>query len=255
MTYLRRITTIGSGILSLATAPAALAQSAVWDLMGVVRSIDGKVLEGAIVEIAGANTRTDRDGFFKLVATRRDTMTLAVRRIGFGPVSALLTAPDLVGDTLLVIMDPRAQQIAGVTVKARDLRSPSGFGGFEQRRASGLGVFVGRAEITRQNTSRLSEVLRNKRGIYLQRLSNGSYGVRFSSYQGRGRGTSCSPELWLDGQRARGMEIDELPANTVEAVELYNSLATTPVQFSTSTAGTQQRCGTVVVWSRQAGTP
>jgi hypothetical protein len=58
--------------------------------------------------------------------------------------------------------------------------------------------------------------------------------------------------MWVDGQRARGMEIDDLPANTVEGIELYDSFALVPFQFS-HTANSVP-CGTIVVWTRPPGT-
>lgn len=82
------------------------------------------------------------------------------------------------------------------------------------------------------------------------RTPTGGYGVRFGLASGRQR--RCIPDLWIDGQRAHGMEIDDIPASTVEGIELYSSIATVPFQFSTSGAGTE-RCGTVVVWSRPQG--
>jgi hypothetical protein len=63
------------------------------------------------------------------------------------------------------------------------------------------------------------------------------------------RGTVCIPDIWLDGTRTRGMEIDELPPNTVELMELYPNLSTVPMEFQSFGANTTP-CGTIVVWTR-----
>ena len=55
--------------------------------------------------------------------------------------------------------------------------------------------------------------------------------------------------IWLDGQRAPGMELDDIPAVDVEAMELYRGVSTTPSEF----AYPPPRCGTIVVWTRLPG--
>ncbi len=239
----------------VATVPTVTtAQAVAWELIGIVRNLDGSGLPGATVELGSASARTDAAGYFRITATRRDTLTLAIRRIGFKPLSTLLRATDLTGDTLLVVMNAVAQTLEAVAVTARDRRSALGFGSFEERRSRGLGVFVTRDEIARRNSLRLSDVLRNKRGVQLVRLGNGSFGLRFQSYPARPGRARCIPTLWLDGTRARDMEIDEIPANGVEAMELYRSLSTTPFQFS-SGSSTSEWCGAIVIWTRVPGTP
>lgn len=247
---------IGTCALALAAALPAVsaAQTVPWELVGVVRNRDGSSLPGTTVEIAGASARTDATGLFRLMATRRDTLTVAVKRIGFKPLTTLLRAADLTGDTLLFVMNAVTQTLDAVAVTARDRRSALGFGSFEERRSRGLGVFVTRSDIAKRNTLRLSDVVRNKRGIQVVRLPNGSNGVRFVTSPGRPGRSRCVPALWLDGTRARDMEIDEVPANGVEAVELYQSLSTTPFQFS-SGGSNSEWCGAIVIWTRVPGTP
>ena len=250
MPTLRRIVLASCCVLAL--AEPARAQS--WELLGVVRNPDGTVIEGATVAISGVSTRTDAVGFFRLSASRRDTITIAVRRMGYNPISALLTDKELTGDTLLIVLDPSALQIAQMTVKSKDLRSAFGYGSFDERRARGNGVFVTREDIEKRNSGRLSDVMRNKRGVMVQRTGSGGYGVRFASYQSRTlAGRTCMPLIWLDGVKAPGMEIDEIPPNTVAGIELYANIATTPAQFS---AGQVDRpCGTIVIWTREPGVP
>lgn len=253
LTIPRGALAVALGFAAVAVPSVGGAQAVLWDLVGIVRETSGKAIAGAVIEIGVVSARTDSLGRFRIQATRRDSLTLVVRRLGFVPVSAFLTAPELQGDTLLVLMDANAQMLESVSVKARDLRSALGYGSFEERRAQGLGVYVTREEIVKRNTLRLSDVVRMQRGVHLVRLSNGVYGVRFTAFEGRQR--SCAPEIWVDGQRLRGMEIDDVPANTVEAIELYRSTTTTPFQFTVADGASGPRCGTIVIWSRAPGTP
>ena len=89
-------------------------------------------------------------------------------------------------------------------------------------------------------------------GIVTQAGSRGAV-VRFSSFQGRNAIRGCSPAIFLDGQWMRGMEIDQIPPNTVAGVEMYARLATTPAQFTTGQVN--RPCGTIVIWSREPGVP
>lgn len=221
-----------------------------WPLIGRVEGEHGEPLVEATIEGAAQRTRTDATGHFQLRATRRDTLTLLLRHVGYEPMAVTLRAEHLRGDTVLLRMDRTAQALEAVRIRGTDLRSPLGLGGFDERRTRGIGTFVTREEIERRQTNRLSDVLRGRRGLTLVRTPTGGYGVRFGLASGRQR--RCIPDLWIDGQRARGMEIDDIPASTVEGIELYSSIATVPFQFSTSGAGTE-RCGTIVVWSRPPG--
>lgn len=219
-------------------------------LVGLVQRVDGAALVDVEVEGAGQRVRTDAEGRFRLRIVQRDTLTLLLRHLGYEPIAVTLRSNHLRGDTIVVRMEQTALALEEVRVRGADLRSPLGLGGFEERRARGLGTFVTREEIDRRQTNRLSDVLRGRRGLTLVRTPSGGYGVRFGVASGRQR--RCVPDLWIDGQRARGMELDDVPASTVEGIELYATIATVPFQFSSSGAGTE-RCGTIVVWSRPPG--
>lgn len=219
-------------------------------LVGLVQRVDGAALVDVEVEGAGQRVRTDAEGRFRLRIVQRDTLTLLLRHLGYEPIAVTLRSNHLRGDTIVVRMEQTALALGEVRVRGADLRSPLGLGGFDERRARGLGTFVTREEIDRRQTNRLSDVLRGRRGLTLVRTPSGGYGVRFGVASGRQR--RCVPDLWIDGQRARGMELDDVPASTVEGIELYATIATVPFQFSSSGAGTE-RCGTIVVWSRPPG--
>ncbi len=220
------------------------------ELVGVVRDPAGTGVEGAIVEIAGAGTRTDAKGTFRLFTGDIDTVTIAIRRPGYSPIEALISARNRQWDTLAVELEPMTTRLPGVRIEEERLRR-EGLRGFEERIGKAQGLFITRADIVERNSSRLSDVLQTRRGIHLVRIGTGRYGVRFATYSGS-RGSSCIPDLWLDGQRVRGMEIDDLPPNTVEGIELYDSFATVPFEFGHGANAVP--CGTIVVWTRPPGT-
>jgi len=245
------ITALGVGVLALSPSTTADAQTQASrrELVGVIRDSSGAPIEDATIEIKGSSTRSDSRGAFRLWTADIDTLTISIRRLGYFPVSAQIAARQRQWDTVVVELDRNPQVLGSVKVKESATRSALGLRDFEQRRAQGIGIFVTREEIAARNTNLPSDIFRTMRGVRLVRLRNGLYGVRFSLYSGNRPG--CVPELWLDGQRARGMEVDELTANDIHAIEVYESFSTVPAPFAPSSNAVP--CGTIVIWSRIPG--
>jgi hypothetical protein len=214
-----------------------------------VRDPSGTGIEGATVEIRGVAAGTNAKGSFQLWTNDIDTVTISIRRLGYLPVSAQLSARGGQWDTVVVEMERTSQRLSAVTVTGGATRRALGLRDFDARRAIGNGIFVTRDEITARNTTRLTDVLQNKRGIRVVRLRSGVSGVRFASYSHTR--SSCAPHVWIDGQWARDLEVDELPATDVEAVEIYETLASVPFEFTPQ--GSAIPCGTIVIWTRIPG--
>ena len=213
------------------------------ELVGVVRDGNGAALEGASVQVAGTITRTNPRGAFQLFTSEIDTVTIAIRAVGFAAIEALLTAREGKWDTVLVQLDPSGQRLSEVRVRGNSVRRANGLRDFEERRGRGVGLFITREQIVARNSSRISDVLRNERGVNVVRGR-----VRFVSQAGI-RGTVCQPDIWLDGYQAKGMEVDDIPASNVEAMELYASFSSVPFEFTPRNT-TSIPCGTIVMWTR-----
>ncbi|MBP6773654.1 MAG: hypothetical protein KA154_11700 [Gemmatimonadaceae bacterium] len=212
-------------------------------MVGVVRDGNGAALQGVQVAVPGSNARTDARGAFQLLTADFDTVTISLKHVGFEPIEALLGARNGMWDTVVVQMDRSAQRLSDVNVTDTRTRGLTGLKTFEERKARGIGQFITRADIIERGSSRLSDMLRTKRGVNVVRGR-----VRFAAYTGS-RSTLCIPDVWLDGTRSIAMEIDELAPNTVEAMELYTNFSTVPIEFQRVGANTTP-CGTIVVWTR-----
>ena len=235
------------GVTALPAQQPPNANIAGRELVGLVRDSTGTAIEGAMVEIQGVTARTNERGAFRLWTGDIDTLTISIRRIGFAAVSALIATRGQKWDTVVVEMDRLPQRLAAADIKAAANRQRLGLRDLEERRARGLGQFVTRADIAARNAIHPSDVLRNMRGVYFARVRTG-WGLRFAHYAGSN--PNCIPSLWIDGQLAPGMEIDELTATDIEAIELYENWSSTPAPFM---KGTTLPCGTVVVWTRAPG--
>ena len=233
----------------LAAAGAQPTQASRRELVGVIRDPRGAPIEGATVGIKGTSAQTNARGSFQLWTGEVDTLTITIRRLGYYPVEAQIAARNRAWDTVLVEMERNAQELAGVNIVEAAKRRATGFREFEDRRRLGVGQFVTREEIVAHNTSNASDLVVAKRGVQLAKIGPGKFGVRFSLYSGHRR--SCIPDFWLDGQRLRGMEIDDLIPSEIQGIELYESMSTVPLQFQS--VGPQPPCGTIVVWTRVPG--
>ena len=248
--HMRLVCWIKSSALCVITASVASAQPAFGsrELVGAVRDPAGGPIEGAIIQIHGVAARSDSRGAFRLFTSDVDTITIGIRRLGYSPVSALLEARNRQWDTLVVEMDPIPQQLAAV--KSAAAKARLGLRDIDSRKALGAGQIFMREDIEARHSNHTSDVVRDARGVRLVKLRNSSgYGVRFAAFSGSRAG--CAPSLWIDGQLALDMEIDDVPAADVEAIELYENWTSTPVQFAK--ASNNIPCGTIVLWTRVPG--
>jgi hypothetical protein len=212
------------------------------ELVGVVRDPNGAALEGVSVLVQGTTVRTDSRGSFRHFTTNIDTVTIVLRLVGFDPIDALLKARASQWDTVLVQMEHGAQRLAKVNVNESPTRKALGLRSFDERRARGIGIFLSRDDLTERQSSKLTDLLRTRRGVVMVRGK-----LRFASSSGNR--AACIPDVWLDGQRSQGVEIDDIPTGEVEAVELYANFSTVPFEF-TATGPNSTPCGTIVVWTR-----
>jgi hypothetical protein len=240
---------IGVGAtLALAPHPAAAQNGAV---RGTVVDSAGAPVRDADVSIVSVHrlTRSDSLGRFELARMNAGTYQLTVRRLGFVPQDVTVVVSDAMSYAYRVVLDVQPAELPGVAVSAEDARLRLGIEDFYRRRARGSGgKFFTRQDIADRHAKLTSDVLRTAPGIRLVRTRNGQ-GVRFIG--GSSLRRECVPELWLDGQLARGLEADQVPVNDIEGIEVYNGPSTTPMQFSH--AQSRDACGVIVIWTRIPG--
>lgn len=226
----------------LALGPEGVAQTP--SVVGVVRDSAGSPIASAEISVMGRRALSDSLGRFYLSHAQAERVLVSVRRLGYESVSFSLSATDAAKNSLDVVLRPLARALPTVNVSEMELRSRTALKGFDDRRERGLGVYVTRADIEKRNTRLLSDVLRQQRGVVLSTRS-GVRSLRFSMHQAK----NCLPMIWVDGQRAPGLDVDAVAATDVEGVELYRSLSSTPAEFHRGSQGAE--CGTIVIWTKR----
>lgn len=246
----RQLAIVGLAGLVAGNATTACAQR-IGTLRGVVvDSATRAPVSGVDVSVPALRqtARTDDRGLFTLAELPAGEIELTARRVGYEPQRETIIATGGPRDSVLIVLAAQAAVLSEVAVSATARGQRLGVRGFYARRSNGVGAFVTREDLEARHARVPSDAL-NMPGVSVVHTRYGT-SVRFTTRATMRR--DCPPTLWIDGQRASGMELDEIPVNDIEGIELYHGPSVTPAQFwqgSTSNAA----CGTIVVWSRTPG--
>lgn len=242
MMHRARCLLAGIGAL-LAFAGDGLAQTRL--LAGVVKDSLGTPIVAAAVTAGAEGTRTDSAGTFVLVLPRTDSVTVAIRRLGYEQVIFSLSVDEAEGNTIEVVLNQIAQSLNPVAVEAIEARAMTLLRNFDERRSMGLGQFIVREQIEQRNASQVAQLLQNQRGIIVYPTLSGFTPIKFSRYQSR----DCQPAIFVDGQHAPGIDINTVHPADLEGVEMYSTLGTVPTDFGR--LSDNRFCGVIALWTKR----
>jgi hypothetical protein len=215
---------------------------------GTVRDTSGHPIAMVRLSTGGAHALTDSAGRFSLGGLTSGANALVVRRLGFQPLDTTLTLLTGRSDTVAFVLALLPQDLPGITTNMdailRD-RLPD----FYRHRTAGGGFFFDRRDIDAKQPQYLSDLLRSLPGtrVMMDRTGRGTLRMNRSSSGPR----DCPPDVWLDGVRAEGLNVDDVGIHDVEAVELYRGPAGLPPEFNDRLG--RPNCGAVVIWTRLPG--
>lgn len=220
--------------------------------VGSVRDSAGTPIANAEVTISTARARTDSLGRFSIRVGKGDSTTITIKRLGYESITFTVATDTLAHNDLDVELQPVARALPAIAVtKERRARVPT-IEGFEQRKMTkgGAGFFLTREQIAAREGTRLSNILRDARGVRIVRGPNNQNLLRFSRWSSKGAG--CAPQMWLDGALIKDLEIDDISTNDVEALELYANSSSAPSEFAAPQfSGGRSSCGVVAIWTRR----
>jgi len=213
----------------------------------VVRDSIGRSIAGAELTVEGTAVRgvTDDRGEIRFTAVRGGPATVRIRRLGFRPSSVDVIVDQRVPATSIVMLTPIAQRLAPIVVKG-GTNYTGRMAGFYQRRDLGIGHFVSRERLERDNPAQLTDVFRRLPGVQIMSTRTIRNAIRF-----RGNGGACWPLVWLDGAPLPTAEfdLDFLSPTSIEGIEVYSGISQIPPQFMGARG--LGSCGVIVVWSRE----
>lgn len=241
----------------------ALAQGRV---IKVVAS-DGQPVVYANVSVEGAITRiTDEKGEVSLGAGKRQTVTVRVTRIGYGPWFGKLDRQDT-ASVLTVTLPSLTQNLSPVTVTGEAaIKSPLQLTGFYDRwmmRQKGTlsAVFIGPEEIETRHPDEISNLLFGLNGVHLDHVCVNTGGqpgslftkkcsmnlYAFSTSPGSLSDGPCPMALVIDGvQQEPVPPIDQVvSANDVAGIEVYARGGNMPLSLHVN----DTKCGVIAIWT------
>jgi hypothetical protein len=260
MAYTARSLALLSLLALLAGQPAQAQRKDITLSVRVTLQGSGQPLAGAQAQVGSLPARlTDATGTARITGIAAGTHMVEVSMMGHERQQALVTFTEP-GSTVEMDIALRVQpiEVEGLRVTSWGRNSKLQSNGFYQRQRMGSGTFLTRDDIEKRNVTALTEVFRDVRGFKLTPNSNGP-GYVVESRRGRITLASglqgCSPDVYLDGTRfppesIQNLYIDPLhliSVHTVEAIEVYDGPASTPVQYRGPSTSS---CGVVLVWTR-----
>lgn len=220
-------------------------------LLGVFDDATGDPVGGAqVVDLATKRIAvTSVSGAISLAFLRPGVSILLIRKIGYAP--RLQTVTVSASDTVPITMalEPRAQVLPEVRTTATNTTSGR-LAMFEQHRAGGFGHFLTQDQLEKAEGRLTSDVFRRIPGVWLRfDMRSGAWYV--ASTRSGGGGAPCAATVVVDGMSRRGdfhgaFDINSIRPEEMAGVEFYPGGATTPIAYG----GTQDGCGTVVIWTR-----
>lgn len=216
-------------------------------LNGVVVDSDGLPIFGAVVLLPGTGqeTRTDDRGEFRFLGIQPGGIDIAVKRLGYMPASVFARiAAGVTPERVRIVLNALPAMLDQVTVQRTRIRYTGRLAGYYQRlEQKGAGKFITRADIDRDDTRSLSQLLASSPGINRVALRGGGAAVRM-----RGRG--CRPLVWIDGvsMPAGEVDLDAFPLSTLHGVELYLGGSNAPIEYTAQ--NNRSSCGSILLWSR-----
>jgi hypothetical protein len=140
----------------------------------------------------------------------------------------------------------RVVQLARVTARGRYDRAGALRDAIARRKRLSMGHIVDSATIERMGTLRAAlttvpfTTVRGSEAMWSIAMWGGGRSITRPS-------ATCSPDVWLDGFPTDGAVLNDLPASSVLAVEVYRRANQAPIQY---VLGTRDMCGVVLVWTR-----
>jgi hypothetical protein len=233
----------------------------------VIRDSTREPISGAEVRVPSLSLSafTDDRGEFRLSGIAPGLRDVVVRHVGYGP---LRVKAEFVADETITreIILARLATLDTVKVAASAI-IPS----FEENRKIGLGHFITRAELEKQEVRRLSEILSSVQGVRIRQ----GIAARAWLYSARGPKSLDTRGKWIDQADAasgalqglcyaqvylneslvyRGepgeplFDLNTISPAQIEAIEYYAGPARLPMRYSRSGS----ECGVLVIHIRRS---
>lgn len=214
----------------------------------------------ATVSVDGgtATTATNRRGSFVLSGVPVGVHELAVRHLGYAPLSHVVSVSRGITTEVEIGLVPDPVEMEPIVATATRPRRLE-VGGFYERKywgeLVGGGTYFTAADIERRGPVLISHMIADEPGIRLGdcRLRRSSCMLLNTRVRSEFSPDGCPLSFYLDNTRVRalggrdGQTIDDLVRpHEIAGVEIYRNAASLPGEF----AGSDSQCGIVAIWTK-----
>ncbi len=235
-----------------------------------VRDAAGQPVRGVRAQIMGHRPGIGDDrGMLVLDSLPGGSQTLEVRAVGFVPQTRVVHLAEgmLTSDTITLTSTKALLDTVRVTGSQIFAGDPNGF---EMRRKTGIGSYIGKAEIDRLHPYQLTSLLQARSGVAIGDMGGDQV---ISMMDATGDLRPCTPAIWVDNvlevQAAGGgggslltgshsisappppiamLELNSFVRPTeIVGVEIYRRPVEIPPQYANVGYG---GCGAIVIWTR-----
>jgi hypothetical protein len=210
---------------------------------GLVVLEDSPTNSGSRIELVGTDivAMTNEKGEFTMRNLPSGSKVLLARHLGFGAETVPVDLSSRQQKRVTIKLSKFAEVMDPVLVIARNSAALDRVG-FNQRKKSGFGYYIGPERLQNMHPNFLTDILRQVPGL---RVSYGPEGEVISS--SRGFGIECV-QYWVDDMPWLSVGTGEInhfvTGGEVVAVEVYQDL-NTPARYMRA-----EPCTTIVVWTR-----
>lgn len=234
-------------------ADAASGQEPTGRLVGsVLMAEDNTPLPAVTIMLQGTEIQgvSDSLGSFRIEGVPAGDHVLTVSYLNmFSDVAGSVAVAVTEGETvwLNILLEVNVVPVPELVVQIERADNVGKMAGFDQRRATAFGSFITREDIEQARPGRISQLFYAVPGVrVVPAPDNDILDTRLVS--ARAGGINCYMDLFLDGIRQPfdGFNIDLLPPEDIEGIEVYAGSSRTPAIF----ARRGSPCGAVVIWTR-----
>jgi CarboxypepD_reg-like domain/TonB-dependent Receptor Plug Domain len=221
---------------------------------------------------------TDSTGRATLERVPEGTHRVVSRVIGFRPDSMVIEVADGVTREITLRLRTHTPVLQEIRVSAAARAIPPKMAGFYQRQERGIGRFLDREALAKNEHRRTSDILNSVPGVYVR------YGHTSKAWASSGRainaggcptcgtnpslaaldpadriagaGPACYMDVYIDGaivynssaRYASLYDLNSIGPGSIEAIEIYAAGSQLPAEFHR----TGSACGAVLIWLRES---
>lgn len=215
-------------------------------LLGVFDANTGEPIEGAQVTdiLSKASSLTTKTGTVSLVFLPDSGSVVRVQKIGYQPATMVvkISPSDTVPITML--LNAVATTLPTVVTKDSNTRYLSpGLREMEERRRQGFGHFITEAELRKNDSKRMTSMIRTLPSV---NIACPSFGFRAGECWAVGVRRACPVDVYINGVISTDNDLQKLAVSEFSGVEYYTGAATIPIEYNK----TGSSCGVLLLWLR-----